>query len=232
VNVVSEGFPDYFQKKGVDTSNWSFFPNGFDKEFIGADSQANAIPSSVKIVFYAGNIGSSQGLELVVPETAKKLGNDFLFRIVGDGGKRKFLEERVAALDLDNIELLPPVGREQLVQYYLQADILFLHLIDVPAFKRVLPSKIFEYAVLDKPIVAGLSGYSAQFIVDNIGHTSLFKPGDVNGCVTTIQNAVGYRVDHERSRRFVERYSRERIMERMADHVLSIASSKFSLSKV
>ena len=82
-------------------------------------------------------------------------------------------------MELDNVEFLPPVGREQLVQHYQQADILFLHLNDVPAFKRVLPSKIFEYAVLDKPIVAGLSGYSAQFIVDNIGHAFLFKPFDL-----------------------------------------------------
>ena len=86
----------------------------------------------------------------------------------------------------------------------------------------MLPSKLFEYIAVGKPIVAGLSGYSEQFIVDNIGHASLFKPGDVDGCVTTIQNAVGHHVDYERSRRFVERYSRKRIMERMANHVLSI----------
>jgi len=222
VNVVSEGYPDYFLNKGVDTSKWSFFPNGVDQEFIGVDFQANTTPSLIKTVLYAGNIGSGQGLELVLPEIAKKLEGDFLFQIVGDGGKRKSLEERVAAMEIDNVELLPPVGREQLVQYYRKADILFLHLNDVPAFKLVLPSKIFEYAVLDKPIVAGLSGYSAQFVVDNIGHASLFKPGDVDGCVTTILNAVGQRVDHERSRRFIERYSRERIMKRMADYILLI----------
>ena len=34
VNVVSEGFYEYFQKEGIDTSNWSFFPNGVDQEFI------------------------------------------------------------------------------------------------------------------------------------------------------------------------------------------------------
>ena len=76
--------------------------------------------------------------------------------------------------------------------------------------------------MLDKPIVAGLSGYSAQFIVDNIGQAFLFNPGDVDGCVTAIQNTVGCRVNHEKNRRFIEKYSRERIMNRMANHVLSI----------
>ena len=37
VNVVSEGFPEYFEKKGIDTSNWSFFPNGVDDEFLRAN---------------------------------------------------------------------------------------------------------------------------------------------------------------------------------------------------
>jgi hypothetical protein len=33
VNVVSGGFPEYFEKLGIDTSKWSFFPNGVDHEF-------------------------------------------------------------------------------------------------------------------------------------------------------------------------------------------------------
>ena len=33
VNVVSEGFPEYFSKEGINVSNWTFFPNGVDKEF-------------------------------------------------------------------------------------------------------------------------------------------------------------------------------------------------------
>ena len=138
----------------------------------------------------------------------------------------------MARLGVENVELLLPVGRELLIQYYNQADILFLHLNDVPAFKRVLPSKIFEYAALGKPIVAGLSGYSEQFIVENIEHAYLFKPCDVGGCISAIQNTVSHHVDEKRNRRFIEKYSRERIMERMADHILSIASHSSSSLKV
>ena len=224
--MVSEGFTDYFLKKGVDTSNWSFFPNGVDQEFIGIDSQANTIPSSIKTVLYAGNIGSGQGLELVVPEIAKKLGGDFQFKIVGDGGKRKLLEERVDAMELDNVELLPPVGREQLVQHYRQADILFLHLNDVPAFKRVLPSKIFEYAALGKPIVAGLSGYSAQFLREQVPYANLFEPGDAKGAYLAILNASETVVQEDVVDQFVDSYSRESIMEQMAKHLLEVMRTR------
>ena len=34
VNVVSMGFPEYFDKKGIDTSKWLFYPNGVDDIFV------------------------------------------------------------------------------------------------------------------------------------------------------------------------------------------------------
>ena len=231
VNVVSEGFLDYFQIQGMDTSKWSFFSHGVDQEFIDVDLKSVVKQPDIKTVLYAGNIGSGQGLELIVPEVALQLGSSFRFQIVGDGSTRKLLGERLARLGVENVELLLPVGRELLIQYYNQADILFLHLNDVPAFKRVLPSKIFEYAALGKPIVAGLGGYSAKFIEENVEHSCLFNPGDVDGCVGCVQSAVTFYVNPSAVDRFVEKFSREQIMEKMADHVLSIASPSIEPSR-
>mgnify|MGYP006133455077 CR=1 FL=1 len=36
-------------------------------------------------------------------------------------------------------EVLPPVSRSELLEYYLEADIMFLHLNNIAAFQRVLP---------------------------------------------------------------------------------------------
>ena len=200
MNIVSEGFDDYFRNQGFDTSTWSFFPNGIDQEFIEFESNESGKLSSIKTILYAGNIGSGQGLELVLPEIAKKLGNDYIFKVIGDGSKRKLLEERVASMNIENIKLLPPINREELVQHYIDADILFLHLNDLPAFKRVLPSKIFEYAAIGKPIVAGLSGYSAKFIQSNIEHALLFTPGNVDKGVDIISVISNLKVNKEKTR--------------------------------
>jgi glycosyltransferase involved in cell wall biosynthesis len=231
VNIVSEGFADYFRNQGFDTSKWSFFPNGIDQEFIEFESNKSGKLSSIKTILYAGNIGSGQGLELVLPEIAKKLGNDYIFKVIGDGGKRKLLEERVASMNIENIKLLLPINREELVQHYINADILFLHLNDLPAFKRVLPSKIFEYAAIGKPIVAGLSGYSAKFIQSNIEHALLFTPGDVNKCVDIIRGISNLKVNKEKNREFLEKFSRKRIMLEMADHLLTTASTDLALTE-
>ena len=231
VNIVSEGFDDYFRNQGLDTSTWSFFPNGVDEDFIEFKSNKSVKLSSIKTVLYAGNIGSGQGLELVLPEIAKKLGNDYLFKVIGDGGKRKLLEEKIISMSIKNIKLLPPINREELVKHYFNADILFLHLNDLPAFKRVLPSKIFEYAAIGKPIVAGLSGYSAKFIQTNIEHALLFTPGDVGKCVDIIRVMYNLKVNKEKNREFLEKFSRKRIMSEMAGHLLSTASPVLSTTE-
>jgi len=222
VNVVSEGFPEYFQEKGVDVSNWSFFPNGVDKEFINLSFIKKGNSKNVQTILYAGNIGSGQGLEVILPDVAKCIGNGYRFLVVGGGGARSKLINVIKKENIDNIEILPPVKRDELIAYYQDADILFLHLNDLPAFKRVLPSKIFEYTALGKPIVAGVSGYSAQFMVDNVPNSIVFAPGDVEGCVDAIRKIEKLDIKREATDVFVKKYSREKIMDRMAGHIFSV----------
>jgi glycosyltransferase involved in cell wall biosynthesis len=225
VNVVSEGFPEYFEKKGINTTNWSFFPNGIDEEFINFPLFVKESPKNVKTILYAGNIGSGQGLELVIPDIAKRLGFSYRFVIIGDGGSISSLKKAIQRENISNVELLSPVSRPELIKYYMTADIMFLHLNNVPAFRRVLPSKIFEYAALKKPIVAGLSGYSAQFLRDHVPYAFLFDPGDSRAAASCIFEAVDSKVPAETVAKFVTIYSRSSIMDRMVNQLINIMES-------
>ena len=222
VNVVSEGFPEYFEKKGINTSNWSFFPNGVDEEFLSFPLSVKESSKSVKTILYAGNIGSGQGLELVIPDIAKRLGISYRFVIIGDGGAFLLLKKAIQRENISNVELLSPVSRSELIKYYMAADIMFLHLNNIPAFRRVLPSKIFEYAALRKPIVAGLSGYSAQFLRDHVPYAFLFNPGDSKAAASCIFEAVDSKVPEETVTKFVTMYSRSSIMDRMVNQLINI----------
>ena len=225
VNIVSEGFFEYYKAGGIDTSKWTFFPNGVDNEFVNFPLIKQTNNKILKIV-YAGNIGTGQGLERVIPSIAEGLGHKYLFRIIGDGSTMHLLRNTLKIRNISNVELIQPVSRKELINFYKDADFLFLHLNDISAFKRVLPSKLFEYASIGKPIIAGLSGYSAKFIELHIPYALLFKPLDSKSAIKSIKSLSNYQISEEYVRNFNKLFSREEIMNQMSDHLIKIMKIK------
>lgn len=217
INLISGGFKSYFKKYPKPT--YTEYSNGIDDEFIEAGRTSSVDTSKPYIITYAGNMGSGQGLEKIIPEAAQKLGSDYKFRLIGDGGKRKKLEEKLQELNVDNVELLNPVARKELIQLYKDSTFLFFHLNDLEAFKKVMPSKMFEYGAFDKPIIAGVGGYAAQFVEKNIPNHILFKPTDVDDFVRQIQ---AYKLKFERRAEFIKNYSRESIDNKLAASIVGL----------
>ncbi|MFL9812416.1 glycosyltransferase family 4 protein [Stutzerimonas sp. VN223-3] len=220
VNLVTAGFLGYFQPRYA-KQQFSLHSNGVDKDFIdfplsGYEHVSGDQPLRV---LYAGNVGDGQGLHLIIPALARRLRGRVQFRIVGAGGRLEALREAVASGALDNVELIAPVAREQLLAMYHQADVLFLHLNDFNAFRRVLPSKLFEYAATGKPIWAGVRGYAAGFIKSEISNATLFSPCDIDDAVEALERL---RLEQVPRPEFVERYARSRIMRSMAEDVLAL----------
>lgn len=221
VNLVSLGFKGYFLER-YPNQRFSFYSNGIDAEF-ASFHLSEPLPKKLGdplVVLYAGNIGEGQGLHQIIPELAKELEGEVHFRIIGDGGRRPQLEQKALAFGCKNVEILPPVKRDHLLSEYEKADILFLHLNDYEAFRKVLPSKLFEYAAVGKPILAGVAGYAAEFIKSEIDNAVVFHPCDVRGAVQVLGDL---KVTHVDRSGFVKKYSRESIMANMVSDILTIA---------
>lgn len=217
INLISGGFRPYFDKYKKPT--YTEYSNGIDDVFIEAGQELSTNIGKAYIITYAGNMGSGQGLEKIIPEAAKSLGPDYKFRLIGDGGKRKLLEEKLKELNVENVELLNPVARKELIQYYKESTFLFFHLNDLEAFKKVMPSKMFEYGAFDKPIIAGVGGYAAQFVEKNIPNHILFRPTDVNDFVSQIKN---YQLKFERRDEFIKNFSRKSIDKKLAASIVGL----------
>jgi glycosyltransferase involved in cell wall biosynthesis len=168
-------------------------------------------------VLYAGNIGEGQGLHAIVPGIAQRLRDRADIVVIGDGGRRSELLAAISDAGVHNVELRPPVKRAQLLEEYRNADVLFLHLNDHPAFERVLPSKIFEYAALGKPVWAGVAGFSAAFLREEVDNAAVFAPCDVDGALREFESL---RIADEPRVKFIQKFSRSGIMRSMADDVL------------
>jgi hypothetical protein len=219
INLISGGFEEYFKK--FNKSQFSYYSNGIDEEFLqkSATGANFGVIRSKKLVVYAGNIGEGQGLHKIIPEAAKLLTNDFQFLIIGDGGAKKLLLSEIERLAVTNVVLENPINRKELQKVYNNADYLFLHLNDYDAFRKVLPSKIFELATFNKPILAGVSGFSAQFIKDEVSHSFVFNPCNVESLVIHLLNSQ--EEGNIKREEFIAKFTRKRINTEMAESILS-----------
>jgi glycosyltransferase involved in cell wall biosynthesis len=224
INIVSKGFLSYFNEK-YPTIPISFFTNGIDDEFLipadvssALDRRANNTSNTDLEILYAGNVGEGQGLENIIPELAVKLGDKVKIRIIGAGGRLVSLETKLDELGCENVIIMSPVERSQLIGYYNAADVLFLHLNNYEAFLKVLPSKIFEYAAMGKPILAGVAGYAKEFLDDNVDNAVVFPPCDVERAQIALEQLV---IKTEFRVEFISQYSRLSIMNKMADDILN-----------
>ncbi|NVK30086.1 MAG: glycosyltransferase family 4 protein [Gammaproteobacteria bacterium] len=223
VNLVSGGFRQYFESR-YPSKQFSYFTNGIDQEFISVkpDVACNAKTDLPEVV-YAGNFGEGQGLHLIIPQLAKHFDGRLKFKLLGDGGRRSQLEGALRDQKLTNVELLAPVNRNELIEIYRQADVLFLHLNDYDAFLKVLPSKIFEYAAIGKPIWAGVSGFAAEFINEHVTNAAVFHPCSLQQAIDSFEELE--LVTQHRTE-FVQTFSRERIMQNMAAGIIQTRESK------
>jgi glycosyltransferase involved in cell wall biosynthesis len=227
VNLVSAGFEPYFSSR-YPGQKFSHFTNGIDDEFLAAApaSSSEPFPSEPErpiSVLYAGNLGEGQGLHAIVPELARCMGKKIHFRIIGDGGRKRALQNALTATNADNVELVAPMSRTQLLEAYQSADVLFLHLNDHEAFKKVLPSKLFEYAALGKPVWAGVGGYAAQFVRSEISNSAVFDPCDAKAAVNAF---ASLRLDTQPRKEFLAKYGRANISRDMAADILSVAHNR------
>lgn len=223
VNLVSRGFADYFRTR-YPKQKFSFYTNGIDDEFLAVpvaavDAASNGRPLTV---VYAGNLGEGQGLHAVLPALANALAERATFRVIGDGARKQALQHALDAAGTKNVVLLPPMDRARLLAEYQAADVLFMHLNDYEAFKKVLPSKVFEYAALGRPLWAGVAGYSAEFVRAEVSNSAVFDPCDVPGALRAFDR-LELRVAPRHG--FIEKYARAQIAREMAHDILSVAGS-------
>jgi glycosyltransferase involved in cell wall biosynthesis len=224
VNLISKGFATYFNER-YPNQHYSYFSNGIDTEFLpGETTPARVSPNDEQplSVVYAGNIGEGQGLHLIIPKLAKRLQGRVTFTVIGDGGRHDALQRALDDLKVHNVVLLPPMARAELIAAYREADVLFLHLNDYEAFKKVLPSKIFEYAAMGKPIWAGVAGYAAEFISSEVSNSAIFEPCGVESAIASFEKLA--MIDVTRSD-FIKKYTRENIAKEMAHDILQLAES-------
>lgn len=219
INVVSEGFIPYIRSVAPSVPV-SVLTNGIDEAFLTGSFEQDREGADLPLIVYAGNMGDGQGLHRIIPQAARRLQGVARFRLIGDGGRRKALQDALSEASVTNVELLSPVPRIKLMDHYREANFLFMHLNDLNAFQKVLPSKVFEYGAIGKPILAGVSGHAAAFCHENLPDAIVFEPLDADALVAGVQSLLARPLTIDRTA-FRERFARTTISRTLAADILT-----------
>lgn len=224
INVVSAGFVEAIRlvdNKKVPT----VYTNGIDDVFAKNTYISSNQNGRLPLVVYAGNIGDGQGLQNILPAAAKLLENKVEFKVIGEGSRKNELLIELAKKNVTNLEIVSAVSREKLIRYYNDASILFMHLNDLKAFEKVLPSKIFEYAATGKPLLAGVKGHARDFILKEVEGVEVFNPCDAIQMSSLLLRLLDGPKQYDRSG-FIQKYTRKTIMQQMARDIVESISAK------
>lgn len=132
--VISESIKDNLVSKGVPEEKISVVYNWIDTEKTYPVSREEntlydecSLPKDAFYVTYAGNMGNSQNVEIVV-DCAERLKEykDIRFVIFGDGSEKENLEDRIKNSGLDNIAIYPMQPMEKVSEVYSLGDASFV----------------------------------------------------------------------------------------------------------
>lgn len=222
INLVSPGFKKYVSDINPN-ARITEYTNGIDQVFMDSNFERKVTEEKRLKILYAGNIGPSQNLESILPNFAKKVESIADLQIIGNGGSKKELQKKLINLDCKNVELIDHVLRIELLKKYNEADILFLNLADLDCFKKVLPSKIFEYGSTGKPILAGVSGFAKDFLIENVPSAYIFYPSNLELCLKSF-NVIRKNYKTFDSSNFKNKFSRNKISKMLADEILDFTN--------
>lgn len=219
--TVGEGYRrEIHRRYGIPLEKMVSIPNGADTEFFSPSPRANVVRREYGwgdrfVLMYVGTLGMAHGLSVAL-EAAARLRYDprILFVFVGEGAEKKALQEQAAQLQLENVQFIDQQPKERIPLFYAACDAGLVTLRDTPLFQSVLPSKIFEYLAMERPILLGVGGQAGELVRDS-GAGVLVPAGDPAALASATAELLARGADDLESmgragRRFVlERFRRK-----------------------
>lgn len=175
VTVLSEDLRANLAEKlrGSQPERVKVIPNFVDTKRVVPTDRMNAYRDEfglgdATVVMYAGNVGLSQPLDIVV-EAARHFRDRADVKFVINGSGSTLPDVRAAAADLDNVVFVPMQPRERLAEVLAAGDI---HLIPLRrgVARSSVPSKMYSILAAARPVIASVdAGTEVANTLDTAG---------------------------------------------------------------
>ena len=170
VVTVTDSFRQNLISRGVPPSKVVTIPNGADISHWQPIKPDAGLKRKLEleykfVVLYIGAHGISHALGRIL-DSAERLKpfSDIHFLFVGEGAEKSQLIRQAQRKGLENVTFLDPVDKEGVKAFYSIADVCLVPLRNIGLFDSFIPSKMFEMMAMGRPVLASLSGESADII--------------------------------------------------------------------
>jgi glycosyltransferase involved in cell wall biosynthesis len=227
VIVVTRGALTNLLERGVPVEKIELVPNGANTELFDYRKEdrekirAELGLQNKLVAIYAGIHGVAQNLETVI-EAARLLRQEteIHFLLIGEGPRKRALEELVQNYHLSNVTMLPGQSHQAIPSYLSAANVAIIPLRDVELFRGTVPSKIYDAWACRLPILLSVDGEARQ-IMKQANAGQFIQPGDAQAIASALiamkDNLEAWKVMGENGRDFtVRNYSRRAQAEKLA----------------
>ena len=179
--VVTDSFKRTLISRGVPEGKISVVKNGVSRDLFKPQPKDEALVKSLglegkRIIGYIGTHGMAHKLDFILRCAKNMEGkNDYHFLLIGSGAEKANLLKMKEDMDITNVTMLDSVPKSEVHRYISILDLSLINLKKSPLFTTVIPSKIFENAGMEIPIIMGVEG-EAQEIVEKYGAGLCFEP--------------------------------------------------------
>lgn len=182
IGVVTRGFTENLAAKGIPREKVRLLPDWVMPELYDPaviDRHAARVQYDLDshfVVSFLGNFGLLMGLETIL-DTARIVQQrdpGILFLFVGKGAALPMMEQKIKDDQLNNVRIIPYRPREEVPALLQASDVLIVTYMKNELTMITVPSKIYEYLSIARPIVAGVSGVIGDILVD--ANAALISP--------------------------------------------------------
>lgn len=178
--TVTDTFKEVIVKKGIDPNKFAVIKNGSNLDLFKPQKKPKELLKSLNleskfIIGYIGTHGMAHKLDFILKSARNIADPDIHFLFIGDGAEKENLVKMAEELQLTNTTFLDTIAKKEIPDYIALTDVALIPLKKSELFKTVIPSKIFESAAMQRPILLGVDGES-RGIVEKYHAGLYFEP--------------------------------------------------------
>lgn len=232
--VVTDSFRKKLIERGIPSEKIAVVKNGVDRSLFVPQQKDSELISKLKldgktVIGYIGTHGMAHKLDFII-QTASKLKDtnpEYHFLFIGNGAEKEKLLKLKEDLKCDNVTMLDSVPKAEVKNYISILDVCLINLRKSDLFTTVIPSKIFENAAMEIPILMGVEG-EAKEIVENYNAGICFEPENEEDFISKLKivtNPENQKAFKEGCKGLAIDFDRKNLAEKMLN-VLHLASGK------